>query len=55
MEAKQEQNGGEDEQVYAEDEEDDEIDFNLGGNGSGGYEASTSHHESGGPGIKEDG
>lgn len=53
-----EQNGNGDEQMYGgEQDDDDEIDFNLG-NGAGGeqtYEAPPSHHEAHGPGIKEDG
>jgi len=50
-----EQNGGGDEQMYnGEDDVDDEdIDFNLGGNGNS-YDAPAAH-ESHGPGIKEDG
>ena len=49
---KAEETGDGDQQMYAE-EEDDEIDFNLG-NG-GGYDSSTNHNESSAPGIKEDG
>jgi hypothetical protein len=49
-----EQNGGGDEQMYnGEEDMDDEIDFNLGGNGNN-YDAPATH-ESHGPGIKEDG
>lgn len=52
-----EQNGDGDEQMYGgEQDDDDEIDFNLG-NGGGNehsYEA-PSHQEAHGPGIKEDG
>jgi len=54
-----EQNGNGDEQMYGgEQDDDDEIDFNLG-NGGGAehsYDAPPSHHhEAHGPGIKEDG
>ena len=53
-----EQNGNADEQMYGgEQDDDDEIDFNLG-NGGGAeqsYAAPPSHHEAHGPGIKEDG
>jgi hypothetical protein len=52
-----EQNGNGDEQMYGgEQDDDDEIDFNLG-NGGGAehtYDAPPSH-EAHGPGIKEDG
>jgi hypothetical protein len=49
-----EQNGAGDEQAYnGEEDMDDEIDFNLGGNGNN-YEAPAAH-ELHGPGIKEDG
>lgn len=49
-----EQNGGGDEQMYnGEEDMDDDIDFNLGGNGNN-YDASATN-ESHGPGIKEDG
>ena len=52
-----EQNGDGDEQMYGgEQDDDDEIDFNLG-NGGGAeqtYDA-PSHQEAHGPGIKEDG
>jgi len=49
-----EQNGGSDEQMYnGEQDDDDEIDFNLGPNGSS-YDAPATH-EAHGPGIKEDG
>jgi len=49
-----EHNGGGDEQMYnGEEDMDDEIDFNLGGN-SDNYNAPATH-ESHGPGIKEDG
>ncbi|KAN0108423.1 hypothetical protein V8E51_008165 [Hyaloscypha variabilis] len=50
-----EHNGGGDEQMYngEEDVDDDDIDFNLGGNGNN-YDAPATH-ESHGPGIKEDG
>jgi len=50
-----EQNGGGDEQMYngEQDIDDDEIDFNLGPNGSI-YDAPVTH-EAHGPGIKEDG
>jgi len=45
-------NGDRDEDMYkGEQDEDDEIDFNLGGNG---YDAQASHEQHG-PGIKEDG
>jgi len=47
-----EQNGHGDQQMYGADEDDDDIDFNLGGNG---YDAPANQHESHGPGIKEDG
>jgi len=55
----EEQNGEGDPQMYGgEQDMDDEIDFNLGGN-SNNYEApAQSHHhnqEAHGPGIKEDG
>lgn len=59
------QNGGGDQNMYggeqAEEEDDDEIDFNLGGNTNGGdyntnYEDNSSNTRGhGGPGIKEDG
>jgi len=53
-EVKAEENGDGDQNMYAEEEEDDdEIDFNLGNGNS--YEATTSHQESQGTGIKEDG
>jgi len=52
-EVKAEENGDGDQNMYAEEEDDDEIDFNLGNGNS--YEPSTSHHESQGTGIKEDG
>jgi len=49
-----EHNGGGDEQMYnGEEDMDDEIDFNIGGNGDT-YNAPATH-ESHGPGIKEDG
>jgi hypothetical protein len=48
-----EQNGDGDQQMYKDDPDDDEIDFNLGGNGNG-YDAPATH-EAHGPGIKEDG
>jgi hypothetical protein len=49
-----EQNGDGDEQMYnGEQDMDDEIDFNLGGNGNS-YDAPATH-EAHGPGIKEDG
>lgn len=49
-----EQNGDGDQQMYGGgDDVDDEIDFNLGGNGAS-YD-SPAHHEAHGPGIKEDG
>jgi len=54
-------NGDGDEKMYGgEEEDDDEIDFNLGGDSGGAeqtYDApSHSHHdEAHGPGIKEDG
>ncbi|TVY43971.1 hypothetical protein LSUB1_G001376 [Lachnellula subtilissima] len=47
-------NGDGDQQMYGGGEDvDDEIDFNLGGNGAN-YD-SPAHHEAHGPGIKEDG
>ncbi|KAK6584004.1 hypothetical protein PZA11_003734 [Diplocarpon coronariae] len=50
-----EQKGGSGEGTHTGDQEmDDEIDFNLGGNGNS-YDASVSHNEAHGPGIKEDG
>lgn len=50
-----EQSGEIDQQMYGgEQDEDDEIDFNLGGNGNS-YDAPASHHDAHGPGIKEDG
>lgn len=62
MKEAQESGTGEQQQAYGGDEEDDEIDFNLGGNtnengnGGSGYGAPvSSYHESQGPGIKEDG
>lgn len=49
-----EQNGEGDEQMYNGEQDDgDEIDFNLGGNGNS-YDAPATH-EAHGPGIKEDG
>lgn len=57
QEEKQEEaeDNGADLQTYDGDQDlDDDIDFNLGGNGNS-YEAPPSHHESHGPGIKEDG
>jgi hypothetical protein len=48
-----EQNGDGDQQMYRDDPDDDEIDFNLGGNGNS-YDAPATH-EAHGPGIKEDG
>jgi hypothetical protein len=49
-----EQNGDGDEQMYnGEQDMDDEIDFNLGGNDNS-YDAPATH-EAHGPGIKEDG
>lgn len=51
----EEHNGDGDQQMYGgEPDIDDEIDFNLGGNGNS-YDAPVSHHEAHGPGIKEDG
>lgn len=53
----EEQNGDGDQQMYGgEQDMDDEIDFNLGGN-SNGYDAPKNDykHEEHGPGIKEDG
>lgn len=50
----EEQNGDGDQKMYGNDEDvDDEIDFNLGGNGPN-YD-SPANHEAHGPGIKEDG
>jgi hypothetical protein len=52
-----EQNGDGDEQMYGgEQDDDDEIDFNLG-NGGGAEQSydGPSHQEAHGPGIKEDG
>ncbi|KAG9241545.1 hypothetical protein BJ878DRAFT_223533 [Calycina marina] len=54
-EVKPEEKGNGGQQMYTEvEEEDDEIDFNLGGGGNG-YEAPTSHVQSHELGIKEDG
>jgi RNA-binding protein Musashi len=53
-----EQNGDGDEQMYGgEQDDDDEIDFNLGNNGGGAEQSydAPSHQEAHGPGIKEDG
>ncbi|KAK2625054.1 hypothetical protein QTJ16_005423 [Diplocarpon rosae] len=53
--AHEEQKAGSGQETYSRDQEmDDEIDFNLGGNGNS-YDASVGHHEAHGPGIKEDG
>ena len=53
-EVKTEESGDGDQNMYAgEEEEDDEIDFNLGNDNS--YGPSASHQESQGTGIKEDG
>jgi hypothetical protein len=55
-EAEQEaQNGEGDEHMYngEQDGDDDDIDFNLGGNGNS-YDAPATHEQHG-PGIKEDG
>ena len=50
----EDQNGDGDQQIYGGGEDvDDEIDFNLGGNGAA-YD-SPANHEAHGPGIKEDG